>query len=130
MKIQINKESKKVLTLSEMPIVKRIIKDFKDNEDDLSGDLEILMNIFSADEVIKSTAYVSKNCRAYNVFSDDSGNIDIWIQATIYNIYSSENGGGVFYMVGAYLSDLWQSTGENREELKSRMYIRKFLETT
>lgn len=130
MKIQINEESKKVLTLAEMPIVKRIIKDFKEDGNDLSWELEILISIFRADEVIKSTAYVSKNCRAYNVFNDESGNIDIWIEATLYNIYSSENDGGVFYMVGAYLSDLWQSTGDNWEELKSRMYIRKFLEVT
>ena len=31
MKIQIDEESKKVLTLSEMPIVKKIIKDFKED---------------------------------------------------------------------------------------------------
>ena len=49
MKIQINKESKQVLIVSEMPIVKQIIKDYKDNNDDLSWDLEILKNIFSAD---------------------------------------------------------------------------------
>lgn len=88
------------------------------------------MNIFNADEVIKSFAYVTKNCHAWNVFGDESGNIDIWIEATLFNSYSSENNGGVFHMIGAYLSDLWQSTGNNREELKSRMYIRKFLETS
>lgn len=130
MKIQINEESKKVLTLSEMPIVKEIIKDFKDGGDNLSWELETLKNIIGADEVIISSAYVTKNCRAYNVFGDESGNIDIWINTTLYNRYSSENTGGAFYMVGVYLSDLYQATGDNREELKSRMYIRRFLETT
>ena len=76
MKIQINKESKQVLIVSEMPIVKQIIKDYKDNNDDLSWDLEILKNIFSADEIINSTAIISKNCRVYNYFNDESGNID------------------------------------------------------
>lgn len=130
MKIQINEESKKVLTLSEMPIVKKIIKDFKEDGNDLNWELEILKNIFGADEIIKSTASISKNCRAYNVFNDESENIDIWIKATLYNHYSSENDGGVFYMVGAYLSDLWQATADNWEELKSRMFVRKFLEQT
>ena len=127
MKIQINEKSKRVLTLSEMPVVKKIIKDFKE---DGNGEIDILMSIFEADEVIRSTAAVSKNCRANNVFSDESGNIDIWIEATLYNHYSSENNGGVFYIVEAYLSDLWQATADNWKELKSRMYIRKFLEVT
>ena len=87
------------------------------------------MNVFGADEIIKSTASISKNCRVCNVFNDESGNIDIWITVTLYNTYSSENGCGVFYMVGAYLSDLWQATADNWEELKSRMHVRKFLET-
>lgn len=129
MKIQINKESKQVLIVSEMPIVKQIIKDYKDNNDDLSWDLEILKNIFSADEIINSTAIISKNCRVYNYFNDESGNIDIWINATLYCSYSSENKGGVFYIVGAYLSDIQQSTGDNWKELQTRMYIRKFIET-
>lgn len=129
MKIQIDEESKKVLTLSEMPIIKKIIKDFKEDGNDLSWELEILMNVFGANEIIKSTASISKNCRACNVFNDESGNIDIWITVTLYNTYSSENGGGVFYMVGAYLSDLWQATADNWEELKGRMHVRKFLET-
>lgn len=128
MKIKVDEEAKKILTLSDMPIVKQIIKDFKTNEDDLSWELETLKNIFGATEIIKSEARISKNCRVYNYFNENSNNIDIWIDATFYENYSSENKGGVFYIVGAYLTDIYQSTGENWKELQSRMYIRKFLE--
>lgn len=129
MKIQINQESKKVLTVSEMPIVRQIVQDFKDNKDDLSWDLEILKNIFGADEIINSTANISKNCRIYNYFNNESRNIDIWIDATLFCSYSSENNGGVFYIVGAYLTDIYQATGDNWKELQSRMYVRKFVES-
>ena len=71
---------------------------------DLSWELEILMNVFGADEIIKSTASISKNCRVCNVFNDESGNIDIWSTVTLYNTYSSENGCGVFYICLLYTS--------------------------
>lgn len=128
MKIKIDEEAKKILTLSDLPIVRQILKNYRDNEDDLSGSIETLKNIFGATEIISSTAKISKNSRIYNYFNENSNNIDIWIDATFYENYSSENKGGVFYIVGAYLTDIYQSTGENWKELQSRMYIRKFLE--
>ena len=33
-----------------------------------------------------------------------------------------------FYIVGFYLSDIWNLGADNREEVKSRMYIREFKE--
>lgn len=129
MQIKIDEEAKKILTLSDLLVAKQIIKDYKDNEDDLRWDIETLKNIFGATEIISSAARISKNSRVYNYFKENSNNIDIWIDATFYDDYSSENKGGVFYIVGAYLTDIYQSTSENRKELQSRMYIRKFVET-
>lgn len=123
MKIQCTSESKQILKLSEISTVKQIIKDFKDNGDDLSHYLETLSNIFHATETIKSTAKIAKNSRIQNVYTDDSKDIDIWIDATLFSSHDN-----TFYIVGAYLSDIWESTGDNDDALKSHMYIRKFVE--
>lgn len=127
-KLKIDEDSKKVLTLSDMPAVKRTVKYYKENEDALSWSLDTLKNMFDASEIIKSAASISKNCRVYNYFDDDSRNIDIWINATFYSNYSRGVKGGAFYKVGAYLTDIEKSTGDNWEELKGHMYIRRFLE--
>jgi hypothetical protein len=44
---------------------------------------------------------------------------DVWIEAII-------RGDDGFVDVGFYLSDLWQSTGDNREELQSKAYRRVY----
>ena len=48
--------------------------------------------------------------------------VDIWIEATAY-VNDNE-----FIIIGAYLSDIWQITGNNNLEISSNMYIRKFKE--
>ena len=124
MKVSITEESKKYLTVEEYEIAKRIVKEFKaaDSEElqDYARQAARIVD-GSVHEIFKATASIARNNRAYNALATDTGLLDIWFDITA----STSNG---FVIIGAYLSDLWQATGDNNEELASRMYVRKFAE--
>ena len=126
MKLNISADNKRVITLADADAVQELRDGFKEQRD-FSWELKSLASFVASDgtslEVLKSSHTISKNCRAWNVFSDHSGALDIWIECTVYN------GIDAFYMIGAYLSDIWQIGPEDRRsELLSHMYIRKFKE--
>ena len=122
MKIQITKEAKRYLTLAEMPEVKKMVSDLK--EERIEDYAPIAARIASGRndpfELLKAEAEISRNQRIDNGYHDGSGNLDVWMRFYFYN---STFG---FYEVGVYLTDLWQSTGENAEEIKQYMYINGF----
>lgn len=127
MKVTLLKEDKKLITLADAPIVRQIITDMKEDEYTAEKYAEMAIraaydgNAWSID-TMRATAKISTNSRAWNVFNENSGNLDIWIEATAC-VNNDE-----FIIIGAYLSDIWQITGYNNEEIKSHMYIRKFKE--
>ena len=124
MKISITEESKKYLTVEEYEIAKRIVKEFKATESEELQDYArqaVCIVDGSVHEVFKVSASIARNNRAYNALAADTGMLDVWFDITA----STQNG---FVIIGAYLSDLWQATGENNEEIASRMYVRKFAE--
>ena len=53
-------------------------------------------------EIIKADATTAKNYRAWNLYGDESQDMDVWVEAT------AKTGKG-FIEVGAYLSDIWQT---------------------
>ena len=123
MKIKFGSEQKKYITVAELPIVKQIISDMKE-DDGLMEYAEIAARIASGGYVVKvyeCSAEIAKNGRIYNAYGDDTENLDIWINAAA---LTSEG----FVMFGIYLTDVWNITGDNAEEIKSHMYIRKFQE--
>ena len=124
MKVQITKETKKWLTLEQAPAARRMIQELK--EEEAKYDLETLANAFEAAAPKEYTAEISGNCRIWNFFNDNSGTLDVWINVTLPETY--ENGKYVIYKVGCYLSDIWQIGSHNRDEIKSHMYIRRFVE--
>jgi hypothetical protein len=123
-KISITEESKKYLTVEEHEIAKRIVKEFK-----AAGSEELqdyarqaaYIAAGSVNEVLKASASIARNNRAYNALATDTGMLDVWFDVTA----STADG---FVIVGACLSDLWQATGDNSEEIASHMYIRRFVE--
>lgn len=124
MKVTITEESKKYLTVEEYEIAKRIVKEFKAAEFETVEDYArqaAYIAAGSVNEVLKAKASIARNNRVYNALATDTGMLDVWIDVTA----STSDG---FVIVGACLSDLWQATGENNEELASHMYIRKFIE--
>ena len=125
MKISITEESKQYLTVNEYEIAKRIVKEFKAAESESIEEYARQAAYIvdgSVQEVLKANASIARNNRADNALAADTGMLDVW-----FNITARTSNG--FVIIGAYLSDLWQATGENNEELASHMYIRKFTET-
>ena len=131
MKINITKESKEFLTVAEMPAVKKIVEDFKTSDETIEGIVTTLFHIVTGYnnnniEIFESTAEMSKNQRVNNFFGDietDSKDIDIWIKAKFFD-KNNDN----FYIIGAYLSDIWSASCDNLENSITHMYIRKFKE--
>jgi hypothetical protein len=124
MKVQITKDSKRLITLEDMPAVKAMIAELK--EDNAKFDLEILSGVFKTNTPNSYEAEIAKNRRLWNYYSDNSKDYDIWVETTLPETY--ENGKYVIYKVGCYLSDIWSISADNKEEIKSHMYIRKFVE--
>lgn len=121
MKITMNAETKKYLTLAVLPIAKQIIKDMKDDETDYA---EMAARIATKSgyviKVYESKAIIAGNCRVWNLFGE-SGTLDVWIDFTA---HTSEG----FVIGGCYLSDLWKADGENEDYIRNHMFIRNFKE--
>lgn len=127
MKVTLLKEDKKLITLADAQIVRQIIADMKEDENTAEDYADMAIraayngNAYGI-EVLKASAKIVTNSRAWNVFTENSGQLDIWINATAYV------NGDEFIMIGAYLSDIWMITGYNHKEITEHMYIRKFKE--
>lgn len=123
MKIKFGAEQKKFVTVAEMPIVRQIISDMKE-DDCLKEYAEMAARIASGgycEKVYECSAEIAKNGRIYEQWGEGSGNLDIWIEAAA---LTSEG----FVIFGIYLTDVWSITGDNAEEIRNHMYIRKFQE--
>ncbi len=123
MKIAITKEMKQLLTVAEMPAVRRIIKDMKEDES-LKWYAELAASVATGAnnaEILKVNAKISKNFRVRDAYHKDSADLDVWISFTAYT-------GSSFVVGGAYLTDIWQLTRDNKEKIKNHMYIRLFRE--
>ena len=127
MKVKFTAEAKKYITVAELPHVKKIMAYMKENESDesLKDYAQMAARVASGDwndfEILKAEAEISKNCRAHDNFHEGSGNLDIWLTIYAFNAYKG------FYNIGVYLSDLWQLTGDNGEEIRSHMYIAEYV---
>lgn len=127
MKVKFTAEAKKYITVAEAPHVKKIMAYMKENESDesLKDYAQIAARVASGDwndfEILKAEAEISKNCRAHDNYHEGSGTLDIWLTIYAYNAYKG------FYNIGVYLSDIWQLTGDNGEEIRSHMYIAEYV---
>lgn len=129
MKVKLLKKDKQFITLAEAPIVRQIILDMKEDECTVEKYAEMAVraafngNTFGI-EVLKSSASIAGNCRICDQYSDESGTLDIWIDATAC-VNNNE-----FIIIGAYLSDIFQISNnyEDNQELIPYMYIRRFKE--
>lgn len=127
MKIRFSNEEKKYITVAELPIVRQIIADFKEDSG-LMEYAEMAVNCAAGEcgnnckKIYEATAKIAKNCRAWNDLSEDSGDLDVWIEV------SALTYDGRFYIIGAYITDIWQIGGVEKSEIRRHMYIRKFEE--
>lgn len=125
MKITFTAESKKTITVAEMPTVRQMIESCKEDESTVKEYAEMAARVAVGGYVVKvfeASAEIARNRRAWNNYTNDSGDLDVWISFTA---LASEG----FVIGGAYLTDIWNITGDNSEEIRRHMFIRKFTET-
>ena len=123
MKVKFTAEAKKFVTVAEVPQVKKIIEEMRE-DDGLKGYAEMAARVASGSnesfEILKAEAEISKNRRAFDNYGEGSGTLDIWLTVYAFNTYKG------FYNIGVYLSDLWQLSGDNAEEIRNHMYIEEY----
>lgn len=129
MKISITKDTKRILTVEEMELARKIIMAEKD-EDSMTVEeyakmaVEAVIEAYGHDwceKILEASAEIAKNCRVWNYYHDDSRDLDVWIKC----IAQTTKG---FCIVGACLSDIWSIGPNNRQEIVRHMYIRRFKE--
>lgn len=127
MKVRLTQEAKKYITVAEMPAVRNIISDMKEDTSTVEDYAEMAISAAYDGRaynivIYKATAEIAKNQRVYNAYGENSGSLDIWITAVAY-VNCDE-----FIEIGAYLSDIWQITCDNKKEIAAHMYVRRFKE--
>ena len=127
MKVKLTQEMKKYITMDQAPKARAIIADMKEDESTPSDYIRYAISaVYDGNsynvEVLKAEAEIAKNCRCWNAYGEDSENLDVWVEATAYA------NGDEFLIIGAYLTDIWNITGDNNREIASRFYVRRFKE--
>ena len=127
MKVNLTAEMKKFITVAEMPAVKKVMQYEKENDEwTVQESAKMAARLVFDDngaKVIEATARIAKNQRVWDAFDEETRDIDVWIEFTAFSEYRSS-----FIIAGVYLTDLWQLTKDNADEIKSHMYIRRFEE--
>jgi len=124
MKASLPNDYKKIFTIEEVTAAKQIIAELKEDESSAADMATYAIHEALTDrndfinKIFEVSAVVTTNIRAWNSYNDNSGHLDVWIEATA----STEKG---FVTVGAYLTDIWKTGGERYSEY---MYIRYFEE--
>ena len=124
MKVQITNEAKQYLTLAEMPNVRKIIADLKDDEYSVKDYAKIAADFvfnYGYCNTFDEKAEITKHS-GYE-YSNTITGIDVWVSFKAYNKSLDS-----FAICGIYLSDIWQIGIEDEHKaIKSRMYIKRYL---
>lgn len=122
MKVVLTKEMKQYITLAQLPYVKQIIADLKE-DDGLKGYAEMAARTAGGNdsyEILKATAEIALNENSYDAYCEGSGHLGVYIKVYAFNQFRG------FFDIGVCLTDLWQLDGENTEEIKRRMFINHY----
>ena len=120
MKVTLQKDYRKYYTLEDLERAKAVITFEKDNDESSPKEWaeyainEAIGNESSIIEIFRADASTAMNARAWNLYGDDTQNMDVWISA------KAETTEG-FVTVGAYLSDIWKT---GAKQYKQQMFIR------
>ena len=125
MKIRITTDSKKLLTLSEMPAVREIQRQEAEDTMTASEYLQMAAHVASrsnADfQIFGASASIAKNCRIWEYYGADTGALDIWLEGLAFDPYEGA------FLIGAYLSDIFNITGgPSDEDIRYHMFIRTY----
>lgn len=116
LKIKMIEGYKKVFTVEEMVIAKRIISELKEENMTNEEYGRIIVNYYLSmrytddflDEVISAKMEVCKNRRCWERYGDDSRDIDIYVTAKALTVKG-------YIEVGCYLSDVWDFNPESND---------------
>lgn len=128
MKVRFTSEEKKIFTVAEMPAVRKLIEDMKEDtlplESYAKQALSCLFDVHgNSYEIVRVKAAVAKNCRVWDRYFDGSEDLDIWIEFLAFDPLAGALDCGV------YLSDIWQIPADYEERqyyaecLKEHMYL-------
>lgn len=122
--VRMTADSRRVISLDESEIARRIIEMAR--EDDLRSYAVSAVNCTGVNfngctKIYEANAEIARNGRVWDAFFEGSRDIDIWINVVARTDYG-------FVELGAYLTDIWQITGSNSEEIRSHFYMRRFTE--
>ena len=127
MKVKITEETKKAITVAQLKKAKEIVKAFADPDNEGPNEtveyFKVAVRAASGDDVVdvlKVEARIARNCRVWDaMWGEDTEDLDVWIEGI------AETWSGI-YKVGAYLTDIWNISSEDKQT--DKMYIRKFVE--
>ena len=112
------KEDKKFITAYDVEKSRDIIRDMKEDEstpaDYLKTAVKCLQGVYHAD-IIQAEAKTACNRRVYDAYSAGSGDLDIYVDG-LAKVETYESG-PAYVEIGAYLSDIWQLTGDQDADM-------------
>lgn len=125
MKVNMPKNWDKWMTVYEAEKAHSIIKDFKEISG-IKSEIQSAARVASRShgedfEILKWSAEIAGNDRVHDYHCEESGRLDVYVEAYVFNTYSG------FYSIGFYLSDIWSLDGDNCEEIREHMYILEYL---
>lgn len=122
MKVIMSEDSKRAVSVSELPAAKKIIQYMKEDSETAADYAASAVRALCGccDEVFKASAEIAKNGRVYDAYASGSGNLDVWINF-IARADSREIVEG-----GAYLTDIWNITGDENDEIKEHAFLLRY----
>lgn len=124
MKVQITRNTKDILSVSEMPAARQIVKDFREDEDIdgyISSVARIVCGYNESFEILRSSAEITRNCRIQDYYGDNTKDLDVWIYGLAFNWFYG------LIEIGAYVSDVFSITGTAEDkDLLQHFYFREY----
>ena len=119
MKVMMTDEAKKIITLAEAPYARQIIEDLKEDTG-LQDYARMAANVAGGNygyEILKATAEITRNRNVWDQYGEGTGMLDVLLKIYAFSRYRG------FYEIHVYLSDIWQITADNTDEIRDRMWI-------
>lgn len=71
-------------------------------------------------EILKATAEITRNRNVWDQYGEGTGMLDVLLKIYAFARYAG------FYEIYVFLSDIWQITADNTDEIRSRMWIEHY----
>lgn len=123
MKVKFSKEECKHFFVSEVSEIRAIQNDCK--EIDIYDIAHSAMSVICPREhfrIFEPTAVIARNSRVSNYFTENSGNIDVWIEFVAFDSLAG------CYECGVYLTDVYNIYADiDKNEFEGNMFIRHYV---